>query len=245
MIVVPVRPSLRLRLRALVRDRSGLALMEFAFTLPIVLAMGGWGIELSFFALTNLRISQYALNLADNASRLGVDTGTNVVQLREADINDVLQGTRLESAIVDLTSNGRVTLSSLENIQQPAYDTTRKQRIHWQRCIGVLGSLGYDTPYTTSPTAGSTNTLADAGLDATAGINANGRTLNALPDTGVMIVEVSYRYRPVFGTMFVSPKIIHYSQSFMVRDNRDFTRIYNPTPAVPAADISTCDKHAV
>ena len=58
-----------------------------------------------------------------------------------------------------------------------------------------------------------------------------------------MFVEVNYRYKPLFGGMFVNTQTVHYSASFLVRDNRDFTHIYNPSPAVASASISTCDKH--
>jgi Flp pilus assembly protein TadG len=47
--------SLR-NLRRLRRDDSGLALVEFALTVPLVIAVGCWGVELSYLALTNMRV---------------------------------------------------------------------------------------------------------------------------------------------------------------------------------------------
>ncbi|NWO96523.1 hypothetical protein, partial [Escherichia coli] len=82
--------------------------------------------------------------LADNASRVGLFSGQTTIQLREADINDVLQQTRLHGSAIDLTTKGRVTLSSLENVKQ-SYDTAATQRIHWQRCIGTLSGTSYDS----------------------------------------------------------------------------------------------------
>lgn len=230
----------RRRLRLLGRDTSGLAMMEFAFTLPLVMGIGGYLTELSFFGLTNLRISQYALNLADNASRVGISAGGGVTQLREGDINDVLQGTRKEGELIKLTTNGRVTLSSLENTQQSG-DSNRVQRIHWQRCIGLMAGTGYDSSYgTTSPSDGTTKTGNTKGTAAPTGMGDPGRKVMAMQDSGVMFVEVNYRYKPLFGSMFVSPQIIHYASSFVVRDNRDFTQIHNPSPQATA---STCDKY--
>jgi Flp pilus assembly protein TadG len=232
----------RRSLRSLGRDRSGLAMMEFAFTFPIVMAMGGYGTELSFLALTNLRVSQYALNLADNASRVGASAGAGVSQLREADINDVLQGTRKEGEGIKLTTNGRVTLSSLENTQQTG-DTARVQRIHWQRCIGLMNGTGYDSSYgTTLPADGTTSNGSNKGTAAPTGMGDPGRKVMAMQDSGVMFVEVNYRYKPLFGSMFVDQEIVHYTASFMVRDNRDFSRVYNPTPT---ATLSTCNKYTV
>ncbi|NWM24895.1 hypothetical protein, partial [Escherichia coli] len=92
-------------------------LIEFALGLPLLLLAGLWGIELTHFAIMNQRVSQLTLELADNASRVGLFSGQTTIQLREADINDVLQQTRLHGSAIDLTTKGRVTLSSLENVK--------------------------------------------------------------------------------------------------------------------------------
>ena len=244
-------PPLRFaRGRALVRrlrsDTGGLALLEFAFSLPLVLAIGGWGIELTNLALTNLRVSQYALNLADNASRVGQDANGGVTNLREVDANDVLQGAKLEGTAINLTTRGRVTISSLENVQQ-SYDAARVQRIHWQRCIGAMSGTGYDSTYPAaapyvSSTAGSDGTQANAGVLAPNGIGDVGFQVKAPNDSGVMFVEVNYLYKPLFGSLYLgsAPRIIHYTASYIVRDNRSFVQVYNPSPTATA---STCDKH--
>lgn len=223
------------------RDSDGVALIEFAFTLPIVLAVGCWGVELSNLALCNLRVSQYALNLADNASRIGQDVGNGVSSMREVDVNDVLKGAKLEGAEIGLTTNGRITLSSLENVQQ-SYDKNRVQRVHWQRCTGAMSGTGYDSSYGTVPiAAGSDGTQANAGTTV-ANIGPASAPVAAPNDTGVMFVEVAYLYRPLFGTIYTNPQTIHYVASFVVRDNRSFVQLYNPAPSATA---STCDKHAV
>ena len=243
------RARLRDLRRDLRRDQSGLALLEFAFTLPLVLAVGGWGIELSNLALTNLRVSQYALNLADHASRVGQDVSGGVSNLREVDVNDVLQGAKLEGSALDLTSRGRITVSSLEKVRRTYADGTSdsaaKQRIHWQRCLGVMSGAGYDSSYpATAPfvstTAGSDTTQANAGVDAPNGMGDAAAPVSAPNDSGVMFVEVNYQYKPLFGSLYVSPRIIHYIASFIVRDNRLYNQIYNPSPTATAM---TCDKH--
>lgn len=225
--------------RRLRRDHRGLALVEFALTLPLVLAVGGWGIELSNLAICNLRVSQYALNLADVASRVGEDQAGGVTNLREVDVIDALQGARLQGATIGLTTRGRITLSSLEFVKQ-TYDTARVQRIHWQRCIGMATGTGYDSSYgATSITAGSDNTQGNAGITAATGMGDAAAKVVAPNDSGVMFVEINYLYKPLFGSLYVSPQIVHYVASFIVRDNRSFTQIY-PSSNVAAA---TCDKH--
>lgn len=234
----PIR-ALRARVPRLLADRSGLAMLEFALTLPVVLTLGGYGIELSSVALTNMRISQYALNLADTTSRLGLDAGGGVVQLREADVNDAFQGIRLAGASIGLGTNGRVTLSSLENIKQ-SYDSTYVQRIHWQRCFGKMSGPGYDSSYgKTKITDGATNTAGDSGTTTT-GMGPASSPVSAPQDNAVMFVEINYTYTPIFGSMFMAPQVIRYTGSLLVRDNRDFRQIYNPSPAATA---STCDKY--
>lgn len=224
------------------RDARATSVMEFALGAPLLMALGGYGIEISNLAITNMRISQYALQLADNASRIGVNSGLATYQLREGDLNDVLQGVRLFSAGAKLTTYGRVTMSSLENVQQ-SYDDDNVQRIHWQRCIGLKAGAGFDSDTSQAPNinAASDGTASTQGKDAPDGIGDTGLKVNAPDDTGVIYVEINYQYQPLFGTLFVKATKLHYVASAVVRDKRDYSRIYNPTPTATA---STCDKHA-
>jgi Flp pilus assembly protein TadG len=229
----------RRSLRALWRDRSGLAMLEFAFAMPVVMAVGAYGLEITNLALLNMRVSQIALSLADNASRVGGSMATQ--QLREADINDVLQAARYQGTSINLTTNGRITLSSLENVQQ-SYDTTPVQRIHWQRCLGIKSGTGYDVDptYATTTTDGTTATSGNDGTAAPSGMGDPGALVTAPVGSGVMFVEVNYLTKPLFGTWLTSPARIHYVASFIVRDKRDYAQIYNPSPT---ATLSTCNLH--
>lgn len=229
-------------LRSLGRDRSGLALLEFALSLPVVLGLGCYGLEISNLALLNLRISQIALNLADNASRVGTFSSLQTLQLREVDMNDVLQAARYQGSSINLTTNGRIIVSSLENVQQ-SYDSTPTQRIHWQRCIGLKGSIAADAAYNSSYGT----TLVNDGTDATApndgtlapnGMGDTGSMVTAPAASGVMFVEINYLTKPLFGTWLSAPARIHYIASYIVRDRRDFSQIFNPSPT---ATRMTCN----
>lgn len=220
----------------LARDKSGLALLEFAFSMPIVLMIGLYGIETANLALINLKVSQIALNLADNASRVGLLNNVNIEQLREVDMNDVLYATRNQGDSIDLTTNGRVIVSSLEK------NAAGVQRIHWQRCIGLKNGTGYDSSYgTTTTTAGTDTQTSNAGTLAASGMGDAGAEVNAPTSGGVMFVEINYLYQPVVGNWLFGSSRIHYIASYVVRDNRDFTQIYNPSPA---ATRSTCNLYA-
>jgi len=248
------------------RDTSGVALIEFAFSLPILLTLGLFGLETANLALINLRVSQIALNLADNASRVGLLNDIQIEQLREVDMNDVLQAVRNQGQSIGLTQYGRVTVSSLENA-----DGT--QRIHWQRCIGLIGSPGYTSNYGITSTNGQSS---GANYDPTAGVNtaSSGDNSASHPGSvatgapgqvgivgmgdnaadavqaplkgGVIFVEINYRYQPLLGNAAIiapllgtTDKRIHYTASFVIRDNRDLSQLYNPSPQ---ATPSTCDK---
>lgn len=232
----------------LCRNRSGVAMIEFAWTMPVVLSVGCWGIECANLALMNMRISQIALTLADNASRVGASSSSSTQQLREIDVNDVLQGVRLQADNIQLTTRGRIILSSLENVQRTYKDGTSDaaavQRIHWQRCLGMKSGTGYDSSYgTTAVNAGSDDTQATRGKDVTS-MGDPGSEVRPPADSAVMFVEVNYETKPLFGTMLISPKRLHYVASFIVRDRRDFSRLFNFVAGnVADADKLTCNRY--
>lgn len=220
--------------RRLRRDASGAALIEFAFGLPFVLGFGCYGAETANVAIANLRISQIALNLADNASRVGVMQTDNSSQLREIDVNDVLTAARLQGAPWELTTRGRITLSSLE-------EKGGKQYIHWQRCLGKMKGVKYESRYGKAKiTDGTDSTTATQGLLVT-GMGEPGAQVTAPPSSGVMFVEISYDVEPVVSILWMPAEVtrVHYIASFVVRDRRVFDQIYNPSPTAPRY---TCDK---
>lgn len=264
MSALPLAPSATF-VRRLRDDRSGLALLEFALSLPIVLGVGLYATETASLALANLRVSQVALNLADNAARVGEAQSNNTQRLREIDIDDVLTAARLQGAGWGLTTRGRITLSSLEN-------QAGVQMIHWQRCIGLRGSTAaeaiYRSSYGITATDGkSTGTTYDptAGVDTDTGPGDNSAThpgakalgttgnlgdgmgdagskVTAPPDSGVMFVEINFEYQPVVSARWLPSGTtrIKYIASFVVRDQRVFTQVFNPDPA---AKRFTCDKY--
>lgn len=213
----------------LCRDTSGLAVLEFAIAFPVLLALGMYGIDIANMALTNLRLNQIALNLADNASRVGVNSTLSIQQMREVDVNDIFEGAKSQGTGINLTTNGRVILSSLEK------DSSGVQRIHWQRCFGSKTGSTYESHYGRAlNTDGSTSAGANSG-PSSAGMGDTGFTVNAPANSsGVMFVEVNYRYTPMFSWLS-APADLRYTASFIVRDPRDFAQIYNPSPTATAS----------
>jgi hypothetical protein len=217
--------SLRRIVSRLRGDTSGLALVEFAFGFPILMTIAGFGMEITNLAVANQKISQMTLALADNMSRVGETSSLTTTQLRESDVNDAFIGATKQVPGLDVTTRGRIILSSLE--QNPA--NSNSQWIHWQRCIGTKN-------------VGSSYGVQGAGATGTAftGMGTASARITAPDDAPVMFVEVKYDYKPLFGSLYVGAKTLEYEASFIVRDDRDRTGagIFNPTPA---ATSKTCN----
>lgn len=200
--------------RKLRRDQSGLALLEFALMLPILLTMSLAGAELTNFVITKMRISQIALHLADNAARIGTGSQLQAKKITEADINDLLVGAGMQSGELNLFTNGRVIISSLEPMASP--NTGNKYKIRWQRCAGnkTAHGSGYGKVGVTSGP--------DQGVNMT-GMGPAGRQIGAPEDGVTMFVEVYYEYKPLIKTSLSPSSEITEVASMMVRDRRDTT----------------------
>jgi Flp pilus assembly protein TadG len=193
-------PSLRRPRRSLLRDESGLQLIEFALALPVVLALGFTGVETANYALTHLKVSQISQTVSDNAARV-------TTRIDESDIHEVFTGAVQISPAMNFRQNGRIVLSSLQDNGQTG--TRKGQMINWQRCTGSLAVL---------PAYGTQNKgRNDATLQ---GMGPTGRQIQSLPNTAVMFVEVSYRYQPLIpGVM--QPRTIRYESAFNVRERTE------------------------
>lgn len=208
------------RLRA---DKSGLALLEFAFSLPVLLLLSLTGAELTNYIITRMRISQLSLHLADNAARIGEGSQLQAKTITEADINDLLTGAGLQAGELDLYNRGRVIVSSLE----PDPANSGKYRIRWQRCRGAKTSQG-----SSYGAAGTTN-LSGMGRSAT--------RLATAPEGGVtMYVEVYYEYKPIFQAALAPNANFREEASMMVRDRRDTTGGTDGVYPVNGVTASTC-----
>lgn len=213
-------PNAVRRLASLRRDTRGLAYIEFAYMLPILMTLGLGGIELANMAIAHTKISQVALSLADNASRAKQEVATGLPRMRETDVNQVMRGSMLQGGSLDIPDHGRLILTSLER------NANGGQWLHWQRCVG------------TKPYASSYGKQGD-GKTGTAikGIGPAGRQVAAEDGYAIMFVEVAYDYQPIiFGKMF-GPQVIKKTAAMYVRDDRDLSQIYNPSPAAP---VSNC-----
>lgn len=214
--------ALRTSVARLATDRGGLALIEFAFALPLVLTLSLVGAEMTNYIISRMRISQISLHLADNAARIGSGSQLQAKTINEADINDLLTGAGLQADELELYNRGRVILSSLE----PDPANSGKFRIRWQRCRGAK-----TTQASSYGNAGATNLN---------GMGKPGRLATAPTDGVTMYVEVYYEYRPIFYAGFAPSTSFREEASMMVRDRRDTTGGSNGIYQVNGVGASTC-----
>lgn len=236
-------------LNLLKKDQSGLALIEFAASLPVLVGLGMYGTETAHLATNNLKLSQAALNLADNASRLGqVDSGFVNPTINESDILDIFNGLTLDSGTLDLLENGRVILTGLEvkMIEDPDDSTQEieQQFIRWRRC---MGKLNIETRYDDDKDDDNITDLTFKGM------GKDGEEIMASTGSAVMFVELEYLHKPLFSGAFRDPVKLRQEAAFNIRDTRDLgdpetgDGLFDDTgdaTVIGEADTSpaTCDK---
>ena len=206
--------------RRLHRDTRAISVVEFAAAAPLLIFGTLGGLETAQFLLTNMRINQIAVSLADNASRMKQQTISGAPKVREYDVNEAFKAAERQSDDLKLLTNGRMILSSLEVKD----GTPSSQIFHWQRCQGA--KTGYASEY------GKQNEVIP-------GAGPAGKRITAEKDAAIMVAEVIYEYQPLVMTkMFSGVKIRKYSAMY-VRDDRDLssTGISNPAPMAP---VSNC-----
>ena len=213
--------------RSLGDCRSGVAFLEFAFALPVVLALGLLGLETANYAMANLRVSQIAMLTADNAARVRDS-------IDEGDIVELFTGAKMSGNNINFAQNGRIILTDLEQTT-----TGGKQWVRWQRCDGALNYAA--TPAALRPqTAAGTNitngteiynpdrfTTSSAPSSETkaslTSVGTGSNVISAGAGTAVMVVEVAYNYQPIIPNSFLQGKQITYVSAFNVRQRTDQT----------------------
>lgn len=207
-------------------DCSGLALVEFAFIAPMFMAFTAGGTELANYAVQSTQVSQLAVQVADNASRIGEGDPLANKKITEVQINDLLTGADIHAGPLDIygshmegavsVPNGRIIISSLEGTANP--NTPGTYKIAWQRCRGA--AVNHDPQYGEAGQPSGTNM---------AGMGPAGRQVTAPNGTPVIFVEVHYRYKPLFFNDFALKEYsdINTIAAMMVRDSRDLSQVFN------------------
>lgn len=213
--------------RRLVRSTSGVALTEFAMSLPVLLMLGLAGLETANYVLAHLRVSNIASLTADNASRV---RGS----IDESDIAELFTGALMAGESIDFAQHGRIILSDLEvSTSNPA-----RQWIRWQRCAGdKVVQSSYGRPLAANGNvitngAERTRPSSEAASTMTA-MGPTGNQIAAQSGTAVMVAEVVYDYQPIVSDSLLGPLQIKYLSAFNVRQrtNQVLNNSGNLTPA--------------
>lgn len=212
--------SAKALLQRLRHDRSGAAFIEFAYSLPILIPLTIFGLEAANLALVNMRVSQIATMVADNAARVRD-------RIDETDINNILLGAKLSGDSISILTKGRIVIASAEDNTATTADLT-DARVVWQRCDGVY--------------APSSTTTAEGGVYA-GGVGKPGNKIIPTTNAPVIFVEIYYQVPllvPGMSTvMFGNNRSIRYSSAFIIRDRNDQT-MYNSS-SLPSSGKATCD----
>jgi hypothetical protein len=211
-----LRPGARLsRFAARLRGcESGLAFVEFAMSLPVLVTLALVGLETANLAMAHLRVSNIAMLAADNAARVrdGID---------EANVIELLTGSKMTGDNIRFRQNGRIILSSIEPNTAGAGGASTGQWIRWQRCDGARNVASSYGPQGT----GQTNSSLP-------GVGPPGNRISASAGTAVLVAEVVYNYQPIVSDAIFGPRIIRYESAFNVRqrNNQALTNVGGVTP---------------
>ncbi len=203
------------RLAARLRGcESGLAFVEFAMSLPVLVTLGLVGLETANLAMAHLRVSNIAMLTADNAARVRDS-------IDEANVIELLTGAKMAGDNIQFRQNGRIILSSIEPNTAGPGGTSTGQWIRWQRCDGAKNTVSNYGPQDT----GRTSSVLPA-------VGPPGNQISASAGTAVMMVEVEYDYQPIVSDAIFGEREIRYESAFNVRQrtNQAITNAGGVTP---------------
>jgi hypothetical protein len=119
-------------LRSMRQNVAGVAAIEFAIILPVLMLLLYGGYEGWRMVLAGQRIDHVAYSLSDLSSRLVAGT-------TEGDVTNMLSGSLFIAKPFDVQTKGRVILTVV--------DPSAGRQILWQRCIGsasMASALGVE-----------------------------------------------------------------------------------------------------
>lgn len=201
--------------RRLARDNRGVAFIEFALGLPLLLGATMMGLEVAWMALANQKVNQLAAQAADNAARV---TGT----IDETSISEIMTAARLNGDKMGFVEHGGVVISSIQ-----LNDKKNGQWIRWQRCYGQ------NAPKSSYGVEGKGKT--DSSLD---GIGSKAPKMKAPAGVAIIVAEVQYQYQPLITDALYGKPILKAETAYVVRQRNDLS--LTNTTNLPASKKMTC-----
>lgn len=196
MIALPASRRARRGLQTLLRNRSGVAMIEFALAMPIFIGITMIGMETVNLAYASQKIGDIATLTTDQIARIRIG-------ISEGDITESLNGIKGIGTSLNFPANGRIIVSSVQPVVNSA-GTVTDQKIRWQRCSGALN-------------VASSYGVAGASLG-TAGIGPSDRKIAAGADDELIFVEVVYTYQPLISNSFLGARTLRAVAGMTVRE---------------------------
>ncbi len=114
-------------IRTLKTDTSGVAMLEMALSLPLLMLMSLGGLEMANFMATRMRVDAVAVQLADNMARLGEGEANTVRTVEESAVDDAFEGAQLQANSLDMGNSGSFTTAGSRTALNPAAPNLRQQ----------------------------------------------------------------------------------------------------------------------
>lgn len=179
MLSVALRP-----LRALARDSRGLALIEFAYVLPVFLGFGLVGLEFTNVVLARQKTERIAATLADLVAG-------NQVAPNERQMGDMFAAVPAIARPFSFREDGNVVITAVVGIYDQDDDEIQN-KIAWQRCL----RRGSHASRIGRQWAGSVDIADGPGVALPGGLALGQNQM-------VIVAEVFYPYSPVISQSLV------------------------------------------
>jgi hypothetical protein len=185
------------QLRALARDVRGMALVEFAYTLPLFIGFGLVGLEFTNVVLAHQKTERIAATLADLVA-------ANQVPPNERQIGDMFEAVPEIARPFGFGAEGNVVITAVIGLED-ASEGGLRNKVAWQRCL----RRGSHKSRIGRQWNGSIDIIDGPSVNLPGGL--------ALQQNQMVIVaEVFFPYRPVMGAALVEG---------ILPDNNTFTEV--------------------
>jgi hypothetical protein len=196
-------PRLLLLAGRLARAEEGIALLELALTLPVLLGLTLGALEMSNYIIASNTVQRLATSSADMLSQ----TGVNAISTSESQIYDMFYSLDVAAKPLDMRNRGRVILTVIKGVSQSD---------------GSVHNEFADTVYSQQFSGGYVAAAPLLGCHSTVALPVYGRTL---PSNEIMVhAQVSYQYEPLLAgsrmlSYFSMPAVITRTSVFRMRKN--------------------------